>query len=156
MSELTTEASRDQTSDMLIWLISIVESINAHSQLAPQKAMRKRIRDFIDNYGSASAWEAMKQCSQALGVCDASDIEDLYRKYPDLPALIQNDSDVQNALNSWFAANGKQVTGFRNTSSAMLRANPVAELTIDPCPGSEQNIEPIMDFLFHGAESNQQ
>ena len=111
-----------------------------------------RIQNMIEVYGSERIWEGLKQLSTIFGMTDTSIVEALYENYPNLPGLIKKEEVAHEALSQWYEQNTVLVTKFRETSTAVLRANPVIERQVDSSPDTAESIKPIMDLLFRKTE----
>ena len=152
MSHAQATVESTQPSGIMQWLIAISKIVNADNKLAPNKAIQKRIQNMIEVHGAEKIWEGIKQLSRTFDITDTSIIEALYENYPDLPSLIKKDEVAYEALSRWCEQNTVLVTKFRETSTAVLRANPVIEWQVDSSPDTAESIKPIMDLLFRKTE----
>ncbi len=150
----TETQSRDQTGDIMQWILAIVEKVNQDSKLAPNKAIQKRMQETIDIYGSTKVWEAIKQFSINLGTNNALFMEDLFHKCPDFPDLFETDKTLPPALNQWFEHHSVEVNRFYRVTSAILRANPAIEWEFDKSSDTDRDLTPIMDMLFRNTEGS--
>ena len=153
-TQTTAIQSQDGAHDMMQWVSAMVEKVNQTSRLAPNRAIQKRLQEMINTYGSARLWEAIKQYSTTLGMTNASFMEQLFYKCPDLPDLFETDKALPEALNQWFEHNAEDVTRFHKVFSAMLRANPVIEWKVEPLSNANGDFAPIMDMIFRNTEGS--
>ena len=149
-SQISTESAKPR--DIISWLQEISKIVNADNKLAPNKAIQKRVQNMIEVHGAEKIWEGIKQLSRIFDITDTSIIEALYENYPDLPSLIKKDEVAYEALSRWCEQNTVLVTKFRETSTAVLRANPVIEWQVVSSPDTAESIKPIMDLLFRKTE----
>ena len=144
--------SRDQTGDIMQWILAIVEKVNKDGKLVPNKAIQKRMQETLDIYGSANVWEAIKQFSIKLGSNKALLMEELFHKCPDFPDLFDTDKTFLSALNQWFEHHSVEVNQFHRVTSAILRANPAVEWEFNTSSDPDRDLTPIMDMLFRNTE----
>ena len=149
-SQVTVEST--QPDGIMQWLIAISKVVNADSRLTPNEATQKRLQELIETYGKEEVWNGIKQFSIALGMTNASFVEELFRSYPDLPASLKAEESAHEALNRWFEQNSALVTRFHKVSTAALRANPVIEWQFDSLPATAEDLKPILDMIFHNRE----
>jgi len=140
---------------IISWLQEVSKTVNADNKLAPNKAIQKRIENMIEVHGAEKIWEGVEQLSRTFDMMDSSRVEALYENYPELPDLIKKEEVLKEAFNRWCEQNSGLITKFRETSTAVLKANPVIERQVDSSPGMDTNIEPIMDFLFRKKDGSQ-
>jgi hypothetical protein len=131
------------------WLLAILEVVNAGSTLAPQRAIKMRMREVIDACGSEMFWQTVRQCSMTFGASDVLSIENLFQRCPNLPHLIETDDAGQAAIKQWFERNRAVVALLRKVSAAILKANPVIELQAEPSPCTAEGFTQVLDLLFH-------
>ncbi|MFA5316486.1 MAG: hypothetical protein WC369_03600 [Dehalococcoidales bacterium] len=139
---------------IISWLQEVSKTVNADNKLAPNKAIQKRIENMIEVHGAEKIWEGVEQISMTFDMTNPSIVEALYENYPELPGLIKKEAVFKEAFNRWCEQNSGLITKFRETSTAILRANPVIEWQVDSSPEMDANIEPIMDFLFRKKEGS--
>lgn len=139
---------------IISWLQEISKTVNADNKLAPNKAIQKRIENMIEVNGAERIWEGVEQLSKSFDMTNPSIVEALYENYPELPDLMKKEEILREAFDRWCEQNSGFITKFRETSTAVLRANPVIERQVDSSPEMDTNIEPIMDFLFRKKEDS--
>lgn len=100
-SQDTTDPSEKECSDIMTWLLAILEIVNSGGRLAPQKAIQKQLQELVDTYGSNTVWEGIKQSSMTFGIGDAPYAEALFRSHPNLPSLLQTEETAKK-INQWF------------------------------------------------------
>jgi hypothetical protein len=154
LSTQTSVQSQDGSLDMMQWLFAMANKINETDKLAPNKAIQKRLQEMINIYGSTRLWEAIKQFSTTLGMNNASFMEDLFHKCPELPDLFETDKTLPPALNQWFEHHSVEVNRFHRVTSAILRANPAIEWEFDTSSDTDRDLTPIMDILFRNTEGS--
>jgi len=100
----TTDSSQERQGDIMHWLLAILQVVNAGGRLAPHKAIQKQVQELVDTYGSDRVWEAIKQFSTTFDMADASIVEVLFHRYPELPSVLKSE-EGQTALSQWFEQN---------------------------------------------------
>ena len=109
-----------QPSDIIHWLLQILQVVNTGGKLAPEKAISKLLNKLINTYGHERVWEGVKQLSLTFRVGDALRVEALFHAHPDLPELLKTDHEAHKALNGWFETHPADVTRFHKISSTVL------------------------------------
>ena len=152
MSESKTTLESTQSSGIMQWLIAISKIVNADNRLVSNKAVQKRLQEFIEIYGAESVWGASKQLSTVFGMPNAQFVEALFQSYPNLPEILKQEEVTRETLNQWFEQNSAFVTRFHKVATTALRVNPVIEWQSKSSQSTPEDIEPILDLIFHTRE----
>ena len=108
-SQDATAPSERECSDIMPWLLDIVEVVNSGGRLAPQKATQKLLKEWVDTYGAETCWRGIKHFSQTFGMADTLAVEALFQSHTDLPSLLRNEDEAKRALSQWFEDNSARV-----------------------------------------------
>ena len=108
-SQDTADPSEKKCSDIMTWLLAILEVVNSDGKLAPQKAIQKLLEEWVDNYGPETCWRGIKHFSKNFRMADDLSVEALFQSHPDLPSILQNEERAKKAFSQWLEDNSEKV-----------------------------------------------